>query len=228
MHLIIKNSDNTKDYYKITDLHSKNTDHDEKISFWTDFGLEQFWVAYYWANGMDDYFKNDDEFLEKKIEEFISKPWDEIIKNQIEDNSSYIIVNHLSDISKESKFYDEKIIAVNNDINDYHIEGELGYDEVIYANSFLEVLENEAKNYSEYTEEYQKTLGYMEGIRKAEELYNLYHKIHDNNMEQSISINSQEYINKLEASLINIQKENEKLQKVLVKNGLNLKVEFSR
>ncbi|QIA67750.1 hypothetical protein [Spiroplasma citri] len=39
MYLAIKDSDNIKDHYKITDLISKNTDHEEKENFWYKFGL---------------------------------------------------------------------------------------------------------------------------------------------------------------------------------------------
>ncbi|WP_425379897.1 hypothetical protein [Spiroplasma endosymbiont of Stenodema calcarata] len=38
MYLVIKDSDNIKDHYKITDLISKNTDHEEKENFWYKFG----------------------------------------------------------------------------------------------------------------------------------------------------------------------------------------------
>ncbi len=39
MYLVIKDSDNIKDHYKIKDLISKNTDHEEKENFWYKFGL---------------------------------------------------------------------------------------------------------------------------------------------------------------------------------------------
>ncbi|WP_374696036.1 hypothetical protein [Spiroplasma endosymbiont of Polydrusus formosus] len=45
MYLVIKDSDNIKDHYKITDLISKNTDHEEKANFWYKFVLEQYWTG---------------------------------------------------------------------------------------------------------------------------------------------------------------------------------------
>ncbi|MBH8623202.1 hypothetical protein, partial [Spiroplasma sp. hyd1] len=55
MYLVIKDSDSIKDHYKITDLISKNTDHEEKENFWYKFGLEQYWTEYCWSSGTIDF-----------------------------------------------------------------------------------------------------------------------------------------------------------------------------
>ncbi|WFG98462.1 hypothetical protein M1770_00375 [Spiroplasma citri] len=67
MYLVIKDSDNIKDHYKITDLISKNTDHEEKENFWYKFGLEQYWTGYCWSSGTIDNIKDIDEYSTKTL-----------------------------------------------------------------------------------------------------------------------------------------------------------------
>ncbi len=99
MYLVIKDSDNIKDHYKIKDLISKNIDHEEKENFWYKFGLEQYWTGYCWSSGTIDNIKDIDEYLTKKFKELQEKSWNEIIEIYVEDKFGYTVVNHLSDIN---------------------------------------------------------------------------------------------------------------------------------
>ncbi|WP_374696903.1 hypothetical protein [Spiroplasma endosymbiont of Polydrusus formosus] len=70
MYLVIKDSDNIKDHYKITDLISKNNYHEEKENFWYKFGLEQYWTGYWWTNNVIDYVKDISKYLEKSLKNY--------------------------------------------------------------------------------------------------------------------------------------------------------------